>query len=69
MAAQLAEASITAGKDLARLASDTAVRAGTLTADDARQLDAVLATLQASATGDVVRVQAKLADPAALGAR
>jgi hypothetical protein len=69
MAAQVTQASLTAGRDLVRLASEAAVKANTLTASDARQLDAALATLQATASGDVVRVQLRLADPAEFGAR
>lgn len=69
MAAQLAQVSLTAGRDLVRLASEAAVKAHTLTATDARLLDAVLGTLEASASGDVVRVQVRLADSAQLGER
>jgi hypothetical protein len=69
MAAQLAQVSLSAGRDLVRMASEAAVKAHTLTATDARLLDAVLGTLQASANGDVVRVQVRLADPAQLGER
>jgi hypothetical protein len=60
MAAQIASVSLTAGKDMARAASDAAVQAGSLSESDGAVLSGALQTLQARAEGDLVVVQLRV---------
>jgi hypothetical protein len=64
MAANLASVSLQAGKDMARAASDAAVKAGTMTQQDAGVLSEALATLQTRAEGNLVSVQMKVPEMA-----
>ena len=63
VAAQLASVSLEAGKDMARVASDAAVRAGTLRASDARVMEEALQSLRARADGDLVHVDVVFHEP------
>jgi hypothetical protein len=67
MAAQIASVSLQAGKDMARVASDAAVRAGNMRRQDAEILDAALETLETEADGDMVRVDVRVPDGVARG--
>jgi len=62
VAANLASVSLQAGKDMARMASQNAVDAGTMSAADAAVLAAALETMQAQADGDQVVVRLQIAD-------
>jgi hypothetical protein len=62
MAAQIASVSLQAGKDMAKSASDAAVSAGKMTADDAGVLASALETMQTQAEGDLVRVSLRVPD-------
>jgi len=70
VAAQMASVSLLAGRGMARVASDAAVRAGTLRPADAKVVDAMLGTLQARADGDFLRVQLRVSESASqMGSR
>jgi hypothetical protein len=62
MAAKIASVSLLAGKDMAKAASDAAVKAGNMTAEDAGILTTALETLESQADGDQVRVRLRVAD-------
>jgi hypothetical protein len=62
MAARIASVSLLAGKDMAKVASDAAVKAGNMTAEDAGVLASALETLESQADGDQVRVRLRVAD-------
>lgn len=67
MAAQIASVSLQAGKDMARAASDAAVRSGNMRRQDALVLDAALESLETQADGDMVRVSVRVPDGVAGG--
>jgi len=60
MAAQITSVSLDAGRDMARVAAASAVKQGSMTAGDARILDAALETMRTGADGDVVKVQLRV---------
>lgn len=62
MAAQIASVSLQAGKDMAKAASEAAVKAGSMTEQDALVLGAALSTLTTQADGDLVRVHLRVND-------
>jgi hypothetical protein len=61
MAAQIASVSLDAGKDMARVAAQSAVKAGNMTKKDALVLGSALDTMRTSSEGDVVRVSLRVA--------
>jgi hypothetical protein len=62
VAANLASISLQAGKDMARMASQNAVDAGTLSAADGEVLAGALESMQTQTDGDVVVVRLRIAD-------
>ena len=70
MAAQITSVSLDAGRDMARVAAAGAVKQGSMSASDARALEAALQTMQTSADGDVVKVQLRVPqEPVGTGSR
>jgi hypothetical protein len=65
MVAQIASVSLEAGKDVAKVASDAAVKAGTMTTQDASVLAGALESMQTRSEGDLVTVRLRVADGAA----
>ena len=64
MVAQIASVSLQAGKDMAKVASDAAVKAGTLSLQDAGVLSGALESMQTRSEGDLVTVRLRVADGA-----
>lgn len=70
MAAQITSVSLDAGRDMARVAAAGAVKQGSMSASDARALEAALETMHTAAQGDVVKVSLRVPqEPAATGSR
>jgi hypothetical protein len=64
MAAQIASVSLDASRDMVRVAARNAVKSGGMTAEDAKLLEAALATLATQADGELVRVSLRVPDTA-----
>jgi hypothetical protein len=64
MAANLTSVSLQAGKEMARAASDAAVKAGDLTQEEAAVLTEALGTMQSRADGDQVLVRVRVPEAA-----
>jgi hypothetical protein len=62
MVAQIATVSLQAGKDMAKVASDAAVKAGTMSTQDATVLAGALESMQTRSEGDLVTVRLRVAD-------
>jgi hypothetical protein len=62
MVAQIATVSLQAGKDMAKVASDAAVKAGTMSTQDATVLTGALESMQTRSEGDLVTVRLRVAD-------
>ncbi len=60
MAAQIASVSLDAGKDMARVAAQNAVKSGSMSKKDALVLGSALDTMRTSSEGDVVRVSLRV---------
>jgi len=60
MAAQIASVSLDASRDMVRVAARTAVKGGSMSADDAKLLEEALLTLQTQADGELVRVSVRV---------
>jgi hypothetical protein len=64
MAAQIASVSLDASRDMVRMAARNAVKSGSMSADEAKLLEAALATLATQADGELVRVSLRVPDTA-----
>jgi hypothetical protein len=64
MTAQIASVSLDAGRDMARVAANTAVKSGSLSKEDRAVLESALSTMETSADGELVRVHLRVPESA-----